>query len=88
MLKAESGNREATEEKLKAGNGQLGATCLGEAPAGAALSMSIPSTVIQAWVELGESRGTAELRAKCSNAFVPGDHLQCRDELLLITSAG
>ena len=33
--------------------------------------MTLREAVIQAWVELGMSREAAELRAKCSNAFIP-----------------
>ena len=33
--------------------------------------MTLREAVIQAWMELGMNRETAELRVKCSNAFVP-----------------
>ena len=33
--------------------------------------MTFREAVIRAWMELGMSRETAELRAKCSNAFIP-----------------
>ena len=33
--------------------------------------MTLREAVIQAWMELGMSREAAELRAKCSHAFIP-----------------